>query len=124
LSNSREKDGINPIIDINAGELEDYTTKGNPVLLMIWIKGCDQCRRFKPVFNQLPEHYPTAQFLSMNMYKTMDNLRLAENYEKETTPIILVFCRGEHHKTFIGYYSLENFKMKLDEVFNENSCFS
>lgn len=115
---------MSQIIDINAEELEGYVEQGSPVLLLIWIKSCDQCRRFKPVFNQLPEHYPDVQFLRMNMYDTMENLRLAEKYEKETTPIIPVFCRGEHLGTFIGYYSLEDIRVKLDEVFTKNSCFS
>ena len=89
---------------------------------MIWIKSCDQCRRFKPIFNQLPDHYPRAKFLRMNMFESMENLRLAERYEKETTPIIPVFCRGEHLGTFIGYYSLEDFRAKLDEILSENNC--
>lgn len=115
---------MSQIIDINAEELDIFVEKGNPVLLLIWIKSCDQCRRFKPVFNQLPEHYRSVQFLRMNMFETMENLRLAEKYEKENTPIIPVFCKGEHLGTFIGYYSLEDFRARLDEVFTKNHCFS
>jgi len=115
---------MSQIIDINAEELDSYIAKGSPVLLLIWIKSCDQCRRFKSVFNQLPEQYPSVQFLRMNMFESMENLRLAEKYEKETTPIIPVFCGGEHVVTFIGYYSLEDFRARLDEVFTEYRCFS
>lgn len=110
------------IEDIEAAQLDGYVEKGNPVLLMIWRKGCDQCRRFKPVFNQLPQSYPEATFLSMSMFSSMENLRLAEKYEKETTPIIPVFCKGMHLGTFVGYYSLEDFRSKMDEVFRENQC--
>ena len=113
---------MSQIIDINAEQLDQYVEQGRPVLLLIWIRNCDQCRLFKPIFNQLPEYYPEAQFLMMNMFKTMENLRLAEKYEKETTPIILVFCRGEHLGTFIGYYSMEEFREKVDMVFKENNC--
>lgn len=53
------------------------------------------------------------------MLQSMENLRLAEQYEKETTPIIPVFCKGEHLGTFIGYYSLEDFRAKFDEIMEE-----
>jgi len=113
---------LSQIIDIQAEQLEDYVKQGKPVVLLIWIKSCDLCRRFKPIFNQLPEHYPDVVFLRMNMFDSIENLRLAERYEKENTPIIPVFCRGEHLGTFIGYYSMEDFRAKLDKVFEENGC--
>ena len=113
---------MSQVIDIMAEELDQYVEQGGPVLLLIWIRNCDQCRLFKPIFNQLPEYYPGVQFLRMNMFKSMENLRLAEKYEKETTPIIPVFCRGEHLGTFIGYYSMEDFREKLDKVLRENDC--
>ena len=103
--------------------MDGFIGLGKPVVLLIWIKSCDQCRRFKPVFNQLPEYYPEVVFLRMNMFDSMENLRLAEKYEKENTPIIPVFCRGEHLGTFVGYYSLEEFRGKINEVFKENRCF-
>ena len=115
---------MSQIIDINAEQLDGYLEQGGRVLLLIWIRNCDQCRLFKPIFNQLPEHYPDALFLRMNMFESMENLRLAEKYEKETTPIIPVFCREEHLGTFIGYYSMEDFREKPDEVFKENVCIS
>lgn len=56
------------------------------------------------------------------MFDSIENLRLAEKYEKEKTPIIPVFYKGEHMGTFVGYYSLEAFRARLDEVFRENKC--
>jgi thioredoxin-like negative regulator of GroEL len=108
------------IVDINAEQLDSYIQQEGIVVLLIWIKRCDQCNRFKPVFQQLPEIYPDVTFLRMNMLESMENLRLAEQYEKEQTPIIPVFCRGEHVGTFIGYYSLGDFRAKFDEVVGEN----
>jgi thioredoxin-like negative regulator of GroEL len=107
------------ITDINADQLESYLQEGGTVVLLIWIRRCDQCAKFKPVFQQLPEYYPDVVFLRMNMLQSMENLRLAEQYEKETTPIIPVFCKGEHLGTFIGYYSLEDFRAKFDEIMEE-----
>ena len=107
------------IIDINAEQLKSYLEQGGVVVLLIWIKRCDQCAKFKPVFQQLPEFYSDIIFC-MNMFETMENLRLAEQYEKEQTPIIPVFCGGEHLGTFVGYYSFEDFRAKFDEIVKEN----
>lgn len=107
------------IVDINAEQLDSYVQQGGVVVLLIWIKRCDQCNKFKPVFQQLPDYYPEVTFLRMNMLASMENLRLAEQYEKEQTPIIPVFCKGEHIGTFIGFYSLDDFRAKFDEVLRE-----
>ena len=108
------------IIDINAEQLKSYLEQGGVVVLLIWIKRCDQCAKFKPVFQQLPEFYSDITFLCMNMFETMENLRLAEQYKKEQTPIIPIFCGGEHLGTFVGYYSFEDFRAKFDEIVKEN----
>ena len=113
---------MSQIVDIKAEQLDSFVEQGKPVLLLIWIKSCDKCKRFKPIFNKLPDYYSEVQFLWMNMYDSIENLRLAEKYEKENTPIIPIFCRGEHLGTFVGFYSLEDFRARVDEVFRENEC--
>jgi thioredoxin-like negative regulator of GroEL len=110
------------IIEINECELNDYVKQGNLTLLLIWIKRCDQCDAFKPVFKQLTEYYSEATFLSMNMLSSMENLRCAEQYEIETTPMVPVFCRGEHLDTFVGYYTLDEFREKLEEIRRGHNC--
>jgi thioredoxin-like negative regulator of GroEL len=115
---------MSQVIDINAGQLEGYLKQGNPLLMLIWIRSCDKCRRFKPIFNRLPDYYPDVKFLSMNMFGSLENLRLAETYEKENTPIIPAFCDGKHLGTFVGYFSMIDFREKLDEIFENNNCFA
>lgn len=110
------------IIEINEEKLDSYIEKGNLVLLLIWIKRCDQCDAFKPVFKELREYYPDATFLTMNMLASMENLRRAEEFEIDTTPIVPVFCKGEHLGTFVGYYSLDEFRSKLEEIRSEKEC--
>ena len=60
----------------------------------------------------------------MNMFGSLENLRLAEQYEKENTPIIPVFCDGNHLSTLVGYFSMNEFREKLDEIFQNNNCFA
>ncbi len=108
------------IFDINADELDQYLDEGKAVVLLIWKKHCSLCARFKPFFKELPEEYPDIQFLMMNMMETMENLRLAERYEADTTPIIPVFCEGEHLGTFVGLYEEDEFKSRLEEILEKN----
>jgi thioredoxin-like negative regulator of GroEL len=110
------------IVEINECDLNDHVEKGNLTLLLIWIKRCDQCDAFKPVFEQLTESYPDATFLSMNMLSSMENLRCAEQYEIETTPIVPVFCHGELLDTFVGYYTFDEFREKFEEIRREHNC--
>ena len=111
---------MSEIYEINAEQLDEHVAKGGLVLLLIWVKRCDQCDSFKPIFEELSDRYEDATFLMMNMYESMENMRLAEKYEKSITPIVPVFCKGEHIGTFVGDYTLEDFKAKLDEVIAKN----
>jgi thiol-disulfide isomerase/thioredoxin len=115
---------MSQVIDINAEQLDGYLKQGNPLLLLIWIRSCDKCRRFKPIFNRLPDFYPDVIFLSMNMFGSVENLRLAEKYEKENTPIIPIFCDGKHLRTLVGYFSQNDFREKLDKIFQKYNCFA
>lgn len=110
------------IIEIDECDLNYYIEQGNLTLLLIWIKRCDQCDAFKPIFKKLTEKYPKATFLSMNMLSSMENLRCAETYEVETTPIVPIFCKGEHIGTFVGYYTLEEFIEKFEKIRSEHQC--
>ena len=115
---------MSQVIDIEAGQLDGYLRQGKPLLLLIWIRSCDKCRRFKPIFKKLSNYYSDVIFLSMNMFSSLENLRLAEKYEKENTPIIPVFCDGKHLDTLVGYFSMNDFREKLDEIFQNYNCFA
>lgn len=88
----------------------DERIKGSdvPVVLEFWIRSCDFCRKFKPVYEQLPEAFGgRVRFLRMNMMKSIENLRLAEGLGVEQTPTTKVFCGGIEVGEIVGYRTLE-----------------
>lgn len=97
------------ISDIEAEAFEEVV-KGSdaPFVLEFWIRSCDNCRRFKPVYERLPEVYGgRVRFARMNMLKSIENLRLAEEMGVEQTPTTKVFCSGEEVGELVGFKSFE-----------------
>jgi thioredoxin-like negative regulator of GroEL len=100
---------VNDINDVSAMEF-DREIKGSDghTVLEFWVRSCDQCRRFKSVYEKLPEAVGgKARFYRMNMLKTMKNLRLAEGMGVEETPKTKVFCSGDEVGEIVGYLPLE-----------------
>ena len=97
------------VTDIEADSF-DENIKGSdvPVVLEFWIRSCDFCRKFKPVYEQLPDAFGgRARFLRMNMMKSIENLRLAEGLGVEQTPTTKVFCGGGEVGEIVGFRTLE-----------------
>jgi thioredoxin-like negative regulator of GroEL len=96
------------ITDVEAHDFESIIGSEVPVVLELWIRSCDQCRRFKPVYEKLPDIIGgNVRFLRMNMLKTLENLRLAEDMGVEETPTTKVFCSGGEVGEMVGYLPLE-----------------
>ena len=109
---------MNEIKDISAEEY-DREVKGSeiPAVLEFWVRSCDQCRKFKPVYERLPEVIGgNVRFLRMNMLKTIENLRLAEDMGVEQTPTTKVFCSGEEAGEIVGYLPLEEAAKTIYEL--------
>jgi thioredoxin 1 len=97
------------ITDVEAHDFDESIIGSEvPVVLEFWIRSCDQCRRFKPVYEKLPDVIGgKVRFLRMNMLKTLENLRLAEDMGVEETPTTKVFCSGGEVGEMVGYLPLE-----------------
>lgn len=97
------------VMDIEADAFNEHI-KGSdvPVALEFWIRSCDFCRKFKPVYEQLTDAFGgRVRFLRMNMMKSIENLRLAEGMGVEQTPTTKVFCGGGEVGEIVGYRTLE-----------------
>jgi thioredoxin-like negative regulator of GroEL len=109
---------VNEIRDISAEEF-DREVKGSDGLAVLefWVRSCDQCRRFKPVYERLPEEIGgKPRFYRMNMLKTIENLRLAEGLGVEETPTTKVFCSGGEVGELVGYLPLEGAVKRISEL--------
>ena len=82
-----------------------------------WVRSCDQCRKFKPVYESLPEVFGgKVRFLRMNMLKSIENLRLAEDVGVEQTPTTKVYCSGGEVGAIVGYLPLEEAVKTIHEL--------
>ena len=109
---------MSDVKDISAEEF-DREVKGSesPAVLGFWVRSCDQCRKFKPIYESLPEVIGgNVRFLRMNMLKTIENLRLAEDMGVEQTPTTKVFCSGEEIGEIVGYFPLEEAAKRINEL--------
>lgn len=97
------------LTDIEVDSFDEHVKGSNvPVVLEFWIRSCDFCRKFKPVYEQLPDAFGgRVRFLRMNMMKSIENLRLAEGLGVEQTPTTNVFCGGGEVGEIVGFRTLE-----------------
>lgn len=115
---------MSDIVDIEAASFDEAVLGSDiPVVLEFWIRSCDFCRRFKPVYEQLPGIYgERVRFLRMNMMKSMENLRLAEGMGVEQTPTTKVFCGGAEVGEMVGFKTLEEAVGELNSVLDSDAC--
>ena len=113
---------MSEVLDVNSGELLDIVGKESRVVVLVWIRSCSACAKFKPVFNQLPDHIQGVRFLRMNQLKTIENLRLSESKGMDETPTTFIYCNGEYVDSIIGYHTLEEIIGLIENIFVNRDC--
>lgn len=113
---------MSEILDVNVDELLDIVSKEQRVVVLVWIRSCSKCAKFKPVFNQLPDHIEGVKFLRMNQLKTIENLRYSEKLGMKETPTTFLYCKGEYTSSIVGYHTLDNIVKMIDETYENSNC--
>lgn len=115
------------IIDIHASDFnKEIKESDKPVIVEFWIKSCPPCSKFKSVYEQLPNFFGgNARFFRMNMFTSIENLRLAEDFGVEQTPTTKVFCKGGEIGDILGYRPLEEAVYEINLVIgSDEDCTS
>ena len=101
---------MNIVSDIEAETFEEKVKAVDGLAVIeFWIRSCSQCKKFKPVYEKLPGIFgESVRFLRMNMFKSIENLRLAEGLEVEETPTVKIFCKGKEDREIVGYIPLDD----------------
>ena len=115
---------MSEILDVNVSELQDIVSKKCHVVVLVWIRSCSTCAKFKPVFNQLTQHLDGVTFLRMNQLKTIENLRYSEAKGMNETPTTFVYGNGEYLDSIVGYHPLEETLILIKEIFTNNKITS
>jgi thioredoxin-like negative regulator of GroEL len=86
----------------------------DPIVVEFWVRSCSNCQKFKAVYEQLPKVFgDEVVFCKINMFKTMENLKLAESFNIIETPTTKIFYQGNQIGEVIGYHTLD---VMIDEV--------
>jgi thioredoxin 1 len=106
------------VVEIMADAFEKTAEETDkPVVIKFWIKSCPNCQRFKPVYEKLPETFnDKIAFVKMNMFQSLENLKLAEGLGVEDTPTLKLFCKGREIGQIVGYRSLEQVAREINEI--------
>lgn len=78
-----------------------------PVVVEFWIRSCVNCQKFKEVYAQLPQIFgKMIKFFAINMFQSLENLKLAEEVGVENTPTLKIYRNGKLIGEIVGFRSL------------------
>ena len=94
------------------------------MIIEFWVRSCSNCKKFRPIYDKLPEIFgDKAKFLKMNMFLSLENLKLAEGLGVEETPTLKLFCKGREIGQIIGYMPLDKATKEIEDIFkSEKYC--
>ncbi len=109
------------VVDIQAKDFDsEITGPKKPVAVEFWIKSCGDCKRFKPVYDKLAEVFDDRlRFVRVNMFESIENLRLAEGLGVEETPTVKLFYKGKEIGQMTGFKPLETATEELEVIIKQ-----
>lgn len=112
------------VVDVQADSFDREVKGGDrPVVVEFWIKSCPNCQKFRPVYESLPEIFgDKVKFFKVDMFRSLENLRLAEGLGVEETPTVKIFHEGEEIGEVVGYRSLDDVVSEIREILQTKDC--
>ena len=109
------------VADIQAKDFDsEIAAPTKPVVVEFWIKSCGNCKKFKPVYKKLSERFSNRlRFTRVNMFESVENLRLAEALGVEETPTVKLFYKSKEIGQIIGFKTLETATEELESIVNQ-----
>ncbi len=109
---------MNQVVEIPADSFERAINGSDkPVIVEFWIKSCEKCQKFRPIYEKLTKIFgDKADFLKINMFQSLENLKLAESLGVEETPTVKLFCKSREIGQIIGYRSLDESVREIEEI--------
>ena len=109
---------MDQVAEIPADSFERAINESDkPVIIEFWIKSCEKCQKFRPVYEGLPDIFgDKVEFLKMNMFLSLENLKLAESLGVEETPTLELLCKDREIGQIIGYKPLDEVVKEIEEI--------
>ena len=93
--------------DVQAKDFDNKMNSEIPVVIEFWIKSCGNCKKFKPVYDELAVIFSDLKFTRVNMFDSVENLKLAEGLGVEETPTVKIFNKSKEIGQIVGFQTLE-----------------
>lgn len=111
------------IVDIKAEDYDNEIGSEKPVVIEFWIKSCGNCRKFKPVYDELADIFGNMlRFTRVNMFDSIENLRLAEGLGVEETPTVKIFYKSKEIGQIVGFKKFETATEEIKNIIKESGC--
>ena len=109
------------VVDIQAKDFDSEIAESKkPVVVEFWIKSCGNCKKFKPVYEKLSEVFgDKLRFVRVNMFDSVENLRLAEGLGVEETPTVKLFYKSEEIGQLTGFKPLETAIEEIEAIIKQ-----
>jgi thiol-disulfide isomerase/thioredoxin len=109
--------------DIQSKDFKKEINNKKPVVIEFWIKSCGNCKKFKPVYKELSNNFSEKlRFTRMNMFESIENLKLAENLGTEETPTLKFFYKNQEIGEIIGFKTLEEATQEINMIIENSGC--
>jgi thiol-disulfide isomerase/thioredoxin len=108
--------------DIQAKDFDCEISSKKPVAIEFWIKSCRNCKKFKPVYDELSVIFSALKFTRINMFESVKNLRLAEGLGVEETPTVKFFYKSKEIGQIVGFKTLETAIEEIMKIIEESGC--
>lgn len=102
------------IVHPNAAEFDELIAGDKPVLVDFWADWCMPCRMLAPTIEQIDELY--AGRITVAKVNVDEQPELAERYQIQSIPTILIFHKGKLVDTQVGLRSAEAYTKRLDAL--------
>ena len=87
---------------------------GTPLIVEFWAPWCGYCRRLGPVIDQLEEELQGT--IKIGKINLDDEPELAERFEVDTIPALLMFKDGHHGELLVNPGSKAEIQKWMQEV--------
>ncbi|MDO4166255.1 MAG: thioredoxin [Eubacteriales bacterium] len=102
------------IIKGNADNFETEVLKADgPVLVDFWAEWCGPCQMIAKVLEEVSAERPELKICKVN---TGEEMALAQQYNVQYIPFLLVFKKGEVVNKITGFQSKEEILQFIDEA--------